>query len=72
MHMYVDGKAKACPLCGSKHILLKDENEDNSGCYTVTIRCKDCGLTGYKSFLNRVNKDEGHQRTIDYWNTRKG
>ena len=60
------GKAKSCPMCGSKRIYLKEPNYDYM--FSVEIKCADCGLTGYKNFT----KEEKNpiEKTIEYWNTR--
>lgn len=63
------GKAKPCPMCGSTFILSETKGDDSF--YTAYIQCGDCGLRGYKNFITReVNKTEGTERVLKYWNTR--
>lgn len=60
------GKAKSCPMCGSKRIYLKEPNYDYM--FSVEIKCADCGLTGYKNFTKDAKNPI--EKTIEYWNTR--
>lgn len=66
MRIDLTGKAKSCPMCGSKRIYMDEPNFDKL--FSVTIYCADCGLMGYKNFF-RGAKDP-IERTIEYWNTR--
>ena len=63
------GKAKPCPLCGSKFIVSETKELDNFA-YSISIRCARCGLQGYKSFTRKVSETDGFARALDYWNTR--
>lgn len=60
------GKAKSCPMCGSKRIYM-DEPKCNV-LYSVRIQCADCGLSGYKNFTKDAKNPI--EKTIEYWNTR--
>ena len=60
------GKAKSCPMCGSKRIYLKEPNYDYI--FSVEIKCADCGLTGYKNFTKDAKNPI--EKAIEYWNTR--
>ena len=60
------GKAKSCPMCGSKRIYLKEPKYDYL--FSVEIKCADCGLTGYKNFTKDAQNPI--EKTIEYWNTR--
>ena len=62
------GKAKPCPICGSKRIYMPYPKMDIM--YSVKIQCADCGLNGYRNFTEKVNMEEAMNRTIEYWNTR--
>ncbi|RHO99286.1 hypothetical protein DW019_01660 [Clostridium sp. AF37-5] len=62
------GKAKPCPMCGSERIYLKEPTYE--GIFDVKIQCADCGLMGFKSFMRGAKNPV--EKTIDYWNTRKG
>ena len=42
------GKAKSCPMCGSKRIYMDEPKYDVL--FSVRIQCADCGLSGYKNF----------------------
>lgn len=60
------GKAKPCPMCGSKRIYMEEPTYD--GIFSVKIMCADCGLMGYKNFMRGAKAPE--ERTIEYWNNR--
>jgi hypothetical protein len=61
--------AKPCPMCGSKRIYILYPKVDFI--YSVmSIKCADCGLTGYKNVTNDVSIEDVMERTINYWNTR--
>lgn len=62
-----DERLKECPLCGGKCYI---EEEMISGVLMVIkIRCKDCGLAGYKNFLPKTKN--AVEKTIEYWNNRQ-
>ena len=70
-------KAKPCPLCGSTRI-YSDKSVTTRTCYpsvdyiySISIFCADCGLKGFKNFTKDVSVDEGTERVLNYWNTRK-
>lgn len=65
---FIKNRAKRCPLCGSKEIYI--ERSTFGRTFTIYIACADCGLRGYKTFLDTVSIDDGIQRTIEYWNNR--
>lgn len=60
------GKAKPCPICGSKRIYMEEPIYD--GIFSVKIMCADCGLMGYKNFTKGAKNPE--EKTIEYWNNR--
>ena len=60
------GKAKSCPMCGSKRIYMDEPKYDLL--FSVRIQCADCGLSGYKNFLKDAKNPI--EKTIEYWNTR--
>lgn len=62
-------KAKPCPLCGSTRIYSDYPAVDYI--YSISISCADCGLKGFKNFTKNVSVDEGTERVLNYWNTRK-
>lgn len=63
----ITGRAKQCPMCGSKRIYLTESNFDDS-ISMIKIHCADCGLNGYKNFTKDAKDTE--ERTIQYWNKR--
>ena len=71
MHINVSDKAKPCPMCGSSQILM-EMPKDSEYFYSLHIKCADCGLNGYMSFVtSRVPFNTGEQELLNYWNTRK-
>ena len=60
------GKAKSCPMCGSKRIYMDEPKYDVL--FSVRIQCADCGLSGYKNFSKSAKNPI--EKTIEYWNTR--
>jgi hypothetical protein len=63
------GKAKYCPMCGSKRI-YGDFKELFGAIYELQLSCADCGLNGYKSFYKSTPIDDGWNIILDYWNSR--
>lgn len=62
------GKAKHCPMCGSKRIY--GDFKDFGIIYELQLSCADCGLNGYRNFYKSTPIDDGWNRIIDYWNSR--
>lgn len=60
------GKAKSCPMCGSKRIYMDEPNYDVI--FSVKIYCADCGLLGFKNFHKSAKNPI--EKTLEYWNTR--
>ena len=70
MNKDVSDKAKPCPMCGGKDIYI--EIGDLYPLYTMYIKCTKCGLKGWKNFLlPNTSTEEGEEKLIKYWNTRK-
>lgn len=66
MTIDLTGKAKNCPMCGSKRIYM-DEPKYNV-LFSVRIQCADCGLSGFKNFSEDAKNPI--EKTLEYWNTR--
>ena len=65
----VDNRLGTCPMCGSKRMAFeKVGNSDKL--YSLYAKCCDCGLSGYKSFLNSKPIYEAKNELIKYWNHR--